>query len=68
MLYASSLDLLGAPAGVGLAHVRGGLDRGNELEDSVGNTDNADNGAGNDTEDVVVEQDGANKDVDCRTG
>lgn len=43
-----SLDLLGAPAGVGLAHVGRGLDGGDELEDGIGDTDQADDGARDD--------------------
>jgi hypothetical protein len=59
-----SLDLLGAPAGIGFAHVRGRLDGRNELEDDIGETDDADDGAGNDTEDAAAEDDGADEDVD----
>ncbi len=60
-----SLDLLGAPAGVRLAHVGWGLDGWDELEGDVADADDADDGAGNDAEDAVVEQDAADKDVDC---
>lgn len=59
------LDLLGAPAGVGLAHVGGRLDGRDELEDGVADTDQADDGAGNDAEDAAAEEDGSDEDVDC---
>ena len=59
------LDLFRTPAGIGLAHVRGGLDGWDELENDVGDTDDADDGAGNYAQDAVVEQDGADEDVDC---
>lgn len=59
------LDLLGTPAGVGLAHVGGGLDGRDELEDGVADTDQADDGAGNDAEDAAAEEDGSDEDVDC---
>ena len=58
------LDLLGAPAGIRLAHVRRRLNGGDELEDDVGDADEADNGTGNDSERAHVEHDGANEDVD----
>lgn len=57
------LDLLGAPALVGLAHIGGRLDGGDELEDGVGDTDEADDGASDDAQGTVVEQDGTDKDV-----
>lgn len=59
------LHLLGAPAGVRLAHVGRRLDGGDKLEGDVADADDADDGAGDDAEDVVVEQDAADKDVDC---
>ncbi len=59
------LHLLGAPAGIRLAHVGRGLDGRDKLENDIGNTDEADDGAGNDPEDGSVEEDAANKDVDC---
>lgn len=60
------LDLLGTPAsGLGLAHVGRGLDRGNELEGDVGDTDDADNATGNLAEDLVAEDEAADEDVDC---
>lgn len=64
MWLVSCLDLLGAPAGVGLAHVCGGLDGGDELEDGVADADEADDGAGDDAQDVAVEEDAADKDVE----
>lgn len=60
------LHLLGAPSGnVGLAHVAGGLDRGDKLEGDVGNTDNANDATGNFGEEVLAENQAADKDVDC---
>lgn len=58
------LDLLGAPAGVGLPHVGGRLDGGDELEDDVAHTDKPDDGAGDDAQHAVVQQDGAHEDVE----
>ena len=60
------LDLLRAPAGISFPHVGRGLDGGDEFEDDVGDTDEADNGACDDAEDAVVEEDASDKDVDCR--
>lgn len=59
-----SLHLLGAPAGVGLPHVGGGLDGGDELEDGIADADEADDGARDYAQDVAVEQDGADEDVE----
>lgn len=59
------LDLLGTPAGVGLAHVGRGLDGRDELEDGVADTDQADDGAGNDAEDAAAEEDGSDENIDC---
>lgn len=61
---AFSLDLLGTPALVGLAHVGRGLDGGDELECDVGDADEADDGAGDDAQNVIGEEDGADEDVD----
>lgn len=57
------LHLLCAPAGVGLPHVGGRLDRRDELEDNVANTDEADNGARDDAQHAAVQQDRAYEDV-----
>ena len=57
------LHLLGSPAGVGFAHVGGRLDLGNELENDVSQTDEADDRAGNDAKDLGIEEDGADEDV-----
>ena len=62
---AHCLDLLGAPAGdVGFAHVGRGLDRGDELEGDVGNTDDADNSTSNLADHHVAEDEAADEDVD----
>jgi hypothetical protein len=58
------LYLLGAPAGVGLPHVGGGLDGGDELQDGVADADEADDGTRDYAQDVAVQQDGADKDVE----
>lgn len=62
----SNLDLLGTPALVSFAHVRRGLDRGDELEGDVSETDEGDQRTINDAQHVVVQQNGTDKDVDCR--
>ena len=59
-----ALHLLGAPAGIGLAHVGRRLNGRDELETAVGQANKADDGAGDDAQDVVVEEDGADEDVD----
>lgn len=58
------LDTLGAPSGVGLAHVRGGLDGGHELEGDVSDTDDADDAAGDDEPGAVAEDQATDEDVD----
>lgn len=40
----SCLDLLGTPAGIGLAHIARGLDRRDELEDDIADADASDDG------------------------
>ena len=63
------LDLLGTPAGnLSLAHVGGGLDRGNELEANVGETDDTNDTTSNLAEDHVTEDQAADEDVDCPRG
>lgn len=59
--------MLGTPAGVGLAHVGGRLDGRDELEDGVADTDQADDGAGNDAEDAAAKEDGSDEDVEDTT-
>lgn len=59
------LDLLGAPAGIGLAHVAGGLDRGNKFEDDVCDTNDANNGTRDVLKDPRAQDEGAQEDVDC---
>lgn len=58
------LDLLGTPACVGLAHVARWLDRGDEFESNVADTDNADNAASNVAEDVPAKKKTTKKDID----
>jgi hypothetical protein len=60
------LDLLSAPPSIRLAHVRRRLNGRDELEGGIGDADDANDGTGNDPENVVVEQDAANEDVDCK--
>ena len=61
------LDLLRAPAGIRFPHVGRGLDRGNELEGDISHTDQANDGAGNNPQDVGVEEDAANEDIEDTT-
>lgn len=61
-----NLDLLSTPTLVGLAHVGGGLNGGDELEGHVCDTDQTDQRAVNDAKCAVVQQDGTDKDVDYR--
>lgn len=61
------LDLLSTPALVGLAHVGGGLNGRNELQDQVTDTGDADNRGGNLAQDVAVQQNAADKDIDWET-
>lgn len=61
------LNLLGTPASVGVTHVRGRLDRGDEFEDTVAYTDNADNGAGNDAPPCGANCHGSDEDIDCES-
>lgn len=60
----AGLNLLSAPALVGLAHVGGGLDGRNELESQVSETSETDDGASDVAEHVAVEEETANEDVD----
>lgn len=57
------LHLLGAPAGVGLPHVGRRLNRRDELQNDVADTDKTNNGASNDAQHTVMQQDRADKDV-----
>lgn len=59
------LDLLGAPAGVGLAHVQRGLDGRDVLEGDVADADEANGTAGNLAEGHLANDEAADKDVDC---
>ena len=59
------LNLFGAPAcDIGLAHVARGLNRGDELENGVSDTDNADDTSSDVAEDVAAEEQGAEEDID----
>lgn len=62
------LDGFGTPAGVGLAHVGGGLDGGDEFEGDVGETDDADDATRDDEPGAVAEDEAAAEDVDWRGG
>lgn len=57
------LHLFCPPAGVCLAHVGRRLDTGDELKNDVTDTDQTDNGAGDDAQDTIVEQNRADKDI-----
>lgn len=52
--HAESLDLLGSPRRVRLAHVRRGLDRGDVLQHDITNADKSDNGTGNISQNAVM--------------
>lgn len=58
-----SLHLFRAPASVRFPHIGRRLDAGDELEDDVADTDETDDGASNDAQDAVVQQNRPNKDV-----
>lgn len=62
------LDALGTPASIGLPHVGGGLDRGDELETDVAEAGEADDGASDFGPDAVAEDQATDKDVDCDCG
>lgn len=61
------LDLLGAPADVSLSHVARGLDRGNELEGDVADTDDADSTTSNVANGVVAKEEASQKDIEDTT-
>lgn len=63
----SPLHLLSSPSGIGLAHVGGRLDRGNELEHDVAHADEADDRARDDAQHAVVQQDRSDEDVEGTT-
>lgn len=59
-----ALHLLGAPAGIRLAHVGWRLDGGDEFEHNIADADEADDGAGDDAQPAVVQQDRADEYVE----
>jgi hypothetical protein len=59
----TALDALGAPASVGLAHVGGGFNRRDKLEDNVDDADDADNRTRDDPPIWVPEDQAAEEDV-----
>jgi hypothetical protein len=59
-----SLDLLRAPSGISLAHVGRWLNRWDEFEDGVSQSNQANNRTNDVAENVVVEEDGSDEDVD----
>lgn len=64
-MHIQDLYLLGAPAGIGFAHIGRGLDGGDELENGVGDTDDANDSTRDFRPDRLTEEDGADEDVDC---
>jgi hypothetical protein len=58
------LDLLSTPALVGLAHVGRRLNGRDELESDISDTDQANQRAVDDAQDVIVEQNGSDENVD----
>jgi hypothetical protein len=59
-----SLDLLRAPSGISLAHVGRWLNGWDKFEDSVSQSNHANNRTNDVAENVVVEEDGSDEDVD----
>lgn len=59
------LYLLSTPSScIGVAHVAWGLDRWNEFECNVTNTDDANNGSSNVAEDLLAEEETTDENVD----
>lgn len=58
------LDLLCAPPGVRISHVRWRFDRRHELKCHVADSDEADDRPSNDTEGVVFKDEASDEDVD----
>lgn len=58
------LHLLGTPAGIGLSHVGRRLDGRDEFQDDVADADEANDGARDDAQHAIVQQDRADKDVE----
>lgn len=58
------LHLLSTPTGVGLPHVGRRLNRWDKLQDDIADTDETDNGASNDAQHTVMQQDRTNKYVE----
>lgn len=58
------LHLLGTPTGVGLPHVGRRLNRRDELQDDIADTDETDDGASDDAQHTVMQQNRADKDVE----
>lgn len=63
-MWENFLNLLRTPAAVAFAHVGWSLDRGNEFQRYVTDTDKANDRTCDDAEDVVLEEDGSDEDVD----
>lgn len=59
-----ALDLLSAPASIGLAHVAGGFDGGDELEGNVGNANDANGATGDLAHNQLAEKEATDEDVD----
>src|SRR5690349_25140019 len=62
----NGLHLLCTPSCIRLTHVGRWLNRRDEFQDGISYPNNANDGAKDIAEDMVVEEDGANKDINCR--
>lgn len=58
------LDLLGAPAAIGLSHAARGFDEGDELETNVANSGNTDDATSNVANGLVAKEKASDEDVD----
>lgn len=58
------LDLLGAPAGIGLSHAARWFDQGDELEANVANSDDTDDATSNVGNGLFAEEKASDEDVD----
>jgi hypothetical protein len=64
LLWTRVSDLFRAPAGIRVPHVGGRFNRRQELERAITHTNDPDDCARNDAQDVVLEDDATDEDVD----
>lgn len=65
MADCAHLDLLGAPASIGLSHAARGLNQGDKLEANVANSGNTDDATSNVANELVAKEKASDEDVDC---